>query len=171
MPLATHLHVVLGLQARSRARRAAARPRRRTMTLSIPAPGSRKIWMAPSWASSSHALDELLALERVSTCVMRAKCSGENVGICGNCTRCSARAHRIADGEDARVEQAHDVAGIGLVHRSRGRRPSSTVPVASLSLLARPARGTRPCRARTCPSRCARRRCGRGGSCPCSPES
>ena len=55
------------------------------MTLSMPKPGSRKICTAPSWASSCMPFTNCLRLS-VFTCVMRAKCSGENVGMGGNCT-------------------------------------------------------------------------------------
>ena len=56
------------------------------MTLSMPKPGSRKIWTAPSCASSSMPFTNCLRLS-VFTCVTRAKISGANVGISGYCTR------------------------------------------------------------------------------------
>ena len=63
-----------------------------------------------------HALDELLALEGVylgDSCeVLRGE--GRHLGILHALL---ARTHGVAHREDARVEEAHDVAGIGLVHR------------------------------------------------------
>jgi hypothetical protein len=58
-----------------------------TMTSSMPPPTSRKIWMAPSWAICSMPFTNCLRF-MVSFCSMRAKCSGEKVGIPANCTFC-----------------------------------------------------------------------------------
>ena len=63
-----------------------------------------------------HALDELLALEGIylgDSCeVLRGE--GGHLGILH---ALFARTHGVAHREDARVEKAHDVAGVSLVHR------------------------------------------------------
>ena len=46
---------------------------------------------------------------------MRAKCSGEKVGDAGELDLLLAGTQGVADGEDARVEQADDVAGVGFI--------------------------------------------------------
>ena len=62
-----------------------------------------------------HALHELLALERIDLRDAREQLGRER-GDARELHRLLARADGVADGEDARVEQAHDVAGVGLVH-------------------------------------------------------
>ena len=100
-----------------------------------------------------HALDELLALHRVLGTdgheVLRLE--GRDAGEAELFAR---HGDRVADGEDAGVEHADDVARVGLVddlalgghHRLRLGKAHSC---------GRTGRGNTPCRARTCPSRCA----------------
>ena len=62
-----------------------------------------------------HALHELLALERVHLRDAREMLRRERGD--GRELHVLSLAHRVADAEDAGVEQAHDVAGVGLVNR------------------------------------------------------
>ena len=62
-----------------------------------------------------HALDELLALEGVDLRDAREVLRRER-GNLGKLHVGLPGAHGVTDGEDARVEQAHDVAGVRLVH-------------------------------------------------------
>ena len=62
-----------------------------------------------------HALDELLAFQRVDLRDSREMLRRERGD--GRELHMFSLAHRVADAEDAGIEQAHDVAGVRLVHR------------------------------------------------------
>ena len=63
-----------------------------------------------------HAFDELLALEGIYLGDSRKVLRGEG-GHLGILHALLARTHGVTHREDARVEEAHDIAGISLVHR------------------------------------------------------
>ena len=100
---------------------------------------------------------------------MRAKCSGAKLGMSSK-LEVGAVGERVADLEDARVVDADDVAGEGLLDDAALLREELR-RVGEARSRARCARGGPSCRARSGPSRRARTRRDRGARGPCSPGS
>ena len=84
------------------------------MTSSTPVYGSWKICIAPSCAICVMPFSNCLRF-MVSIRSTEAKCSGAKVGMPLEFHAHAGFAYSVADGEDAGVEHADDVPGVGLV--------------------------------------------------------